>query len=432
MICKKIAAAVMAVTIALSAAACGKGDTANDSDTAAAAIEPAAETIGFEADGNDTDEQFDSNAADLSFRLFKSICLDDIERGDNAVISPESVILSLALAANGAGGTTLAEFEKLLGGDGGQKLDDINKNLNALISSARESKDVSFGIADSIWVRDSERITLLPEYAETCKRSLDADSFLAPFDKDTLDKLNGWVKEKTNGMIDGIKEKFTPDELAVLINCIAFEGEWSLPYMQIAINDGSFKNSKGEEQPCTMLASSEDYYLNCDKAEGFVKPYKGGRYGFAALLPNEGVSLKELAGSLDGSSFRAMFESPEYTAYTVNAEMPEFTFDWKDSIAEEVRGLGLEHAFANTDFTRMAKTEEELVISDIIHKTHIEVDRSGTKAAAATEIVMTEGAAIIDEDKFKNITLDRPYLFAIVDLENKLPVFIGAVNSIEN
>lgn len=119
--------------------------------------------------------------------------------------------------------------------------------------------------------------------------------------------------------------------------------------------------------------------------------------------------------------------------YEVYSKIPEFKFDFGGSIAKDISAMGLDRAFASdADFSAMAKTSTgQLFIGDIIHKTHIEVNRYGTKAAAATEIEMKCGAALIDDDKIRTVTLDRPFVMAIVDTQTSLPVFIGAVNSTE-
>ena len=74
-------------------------------------------------------------------------------------------------------------------------------------------------------------------------------------------------------------------------------------------------------------------------------------------------------------------------------------------------------------------TKKDVYISDVIHKTYIEVDRKGTKAAAATAVVMTE-KCIAEPDPARYVTCDRPYAYAIVDKDTGLPVFLGTVETV--
>lgn len=441
---KRIISLMAAMTLTLSAAGCASGDgnaediknsgsntntTLKRADESGEEIEPAAYKTGFEASGGELSEGFRKAAFKLSAELFRRTGGESIGQGENVLVSPESVMLALGLAANGAAGDTLAQFETLFGGSIG----DINDGLAVLISQAKESESAEFDIANSIWVREGGMITLEPTYAELCKRRLDAESFLAPFDAKTLKALNGWVSDKTKGMIPSIKDAFEEDEVAVLINCIAFEAMWNDPYLEYSIDEnGVFRNAKGGEEKCVMLSSTENVYLEDDSFTGFMKFYDGGRYAFAALLPKEGKALTECVEGLDGEALEALLSGMNY-GYEVHAKIPEFKFDFGGSIAKEIAAMGLDKAFhTDADFSAMAKTSTgQLFIGDIIHKTHIEVNRYGTKAAAATEIEMKCGAALIEDDKIKTVTLDRPFVMAIVDTRTSLPVFIGAVNSTE-
>ena len=429
---RKITALAAALILALSAASCGNSGDASApyiNQPAAAAqaadIEPAASKTSFEKSDSKVSDAFRKSAADFSAELLKKSALSDIKAGKNAFISPESVMMALGLAANGAGGDTLTQFLDMFGC---KNMEEVNTALSALMSSAASNEQL--GIANSIWVRDRD-ITLKQDYAEICKRRLDAESFLAPFSSETLAALNGWVNTKTKGMIPAIKDSFSEDEVAVLINCTTFEALWNDPYTNNP-EDDKFTAASGDKQDCKMLYSTEHTYIGDDQASGFLKYYDGSHYAFAALLPNEGVSISDYADSLTGEKLLKLFGEPSYD-YTVRASIPEFKFDWGKSIAEAVSEMGLDKAFMpSADFSNMAETSTGLLyIGDVIHKTHIELDRSGTKAAAATEIEMKCGAALIDEEKIKRVYLDRPFIFAIIDLETSLPVFMGAVNSIE-
>ena len=395
---------------------------------APAPAEPVSGCVTFEKNSGTLSEGFKTAAADFSLELLKKACAEQIAAGENALVSPESVMLALGLAANGAGGQTLQEFETLLGGD----MESLNSDLSALMTAAAEDEDIDFGIANSIWVRDdAERISIKRSYAEVCKRRLDAESFLEPFDSSSVDRLNGWVSEKTRGMINSIKDSFEPDEVAVLLNCIAFEAKWETEYQPEQITEDScFFISDDEYERCTMLSSVEKLYLSDDRAQGFIKPYKGGRYAFAAMLPDADISLSDYISSMTGEKFTKLIRSAT-DKYTVNAGIPEFKFDWGESIADSIRSMGLSTAFTDgADFSNM--TDAQISISDIIHRTHIEVDSNGTKAAAVTAVTMRDNCVAMPDENEKTVILSRPFMFAIVDLETELPVFIGAVNTVSD
>ena len=123
-----------------------------------------------------------------------------------------------------------------------------------------------------------------------------------------------------------------------------------------------------------------------------------------------------------------MVNSEEYLKYDVHVQIPEFAFDGSYILNDALKAMGLSTAFSDTaNFSGMA--DEQLFISQVLHKTHITVDRKGTKAAAATDAIMSKGAISIDN--IKQVFLDRPFLFAIIDIESELPIFIGALNSLK-
>ncbi len=417
---KRLSAAVCAAVISAGMVSCGSSDSSATAD----AVTPTGQEQGFVSSGKKLSEEYISAASDFSLGLFRKAAEKSLASGENVLVSPYSVILALGLAANGASGETLSEFEQVLGG--GMKLDSIDRELNAMIS--RAGSDSTLSIANSIWVNELGGIKIKDDYAKKCQELLGAQAFSLPYNDGTLSKLNSWVSEKTNGMIPKMRDSLEADEIANLINCIAFESKWETQYEEKDIGNGTFTNINGDQQDCTMLRSKEHLYLQCSQGEGFIKLYKGGRYGFVAMLPNEGVALSELADSFSKEQLNKMVNSEEYLKYDVHVQIPEFAFDGSYILNDALKAIGLSTAFSDTaNFSGMA--DEQLFISQVLHKTHITVDRKGTKAAAATDAIMSKGAISIDN--IKQVFLDRPFLFAIIDMESELPIFIGALNSLK-
>ena len=453
---KRTAAALTAIMMALAGTACGSSDSsavdikpgatqskvstvAPDKTELPAETEHPVETeIPIEPEPDEPltppttesiEPRFRAAYNDFAVKLLKQSAHPDIQSGQNAMVSPESVMLALGLAANGSDGNTLKQFEQLIGG--GQSLTQINQGFEKLLEASKSSPEgAEFSIANSIWINEGFG-SLEQSYLDVCKKVLQAEAITAPFNKETQDKMNGWVSEKTKGMIPDIIDTLDAGSLSVLINCIAFEGKWAEGFedSQVTEND-LFTNASGSEEKCTMLSSVEEIYLHDDKAEGFMKAYKGGRFAFAALLPNEGVSVAEYEQSLTGEKLTGIFDNRSYL-YDVSIKLPEFKFDWGKSIADDIKAMGLTDAFSNkeADFTKLAKTVDgNIYLGDICHKTHIELDREGTKAAAATAIDV-KCDAVFEPKEVKSVVLDRPFLFMIYDQVNDIPVFIGAVNT---
>ena len=364
---------------------------------------------------------------DYAAELFRQSCMQDIEDGKNAMISPESVMMALGMAANGAKGETLSQMETALGGLG---IDDLNDAMQYHMNKLTDSEDVSFNVANSVWVRDdAQRIQMKQEFYDKVKEKYNADSFLAPFDNGTKDDINNWVSNNTNGMIPELIDDIPAAAVSYIINAIAFEAGWAQDYEDYQINENDkFKNSKGKNENVTMMYSEENSYFEDDDVTGFLKYYKGGDYAFMAILPKKKGGLADFVSDLDGEKINKLWAN---CGGEVKVCIPEFSFDYDNELSDELKAMGMELPFTeNADLSGMAETGTgELYFSRVIHKTHIDVDRYGTKAAAATAIELTDGAIAMPEET-KEVYLNRPFAYAIIDTNSGMPVFIGAVNTV--
>jgi serpin B len=178
-----------------------------------------------------------------------------------------------------------------------------------------------------------------------------------------------------------------------------------------------------------MMSSTEFLYVEDEHATGFLKQYEGARYAFAALLPNEDISIDDYIASLDGRRLAYMLANANNAI--VEAKMPKFKTEYDIEMSLILKTMGLDNVFAGeyTNFGEMAEMHDgtPLAIGNVLHKTYIEVIESGTRAAAVTVASMAPGAA---PGEIKSVTLDRPFVYAIVDTETGLPIFIGALRDI--
>lgn len=380
---------------------------------------------------SEPDSTFRTSYSDFSINLLKSNGNTAIKNGENVLISPESVSIAMTMAGTGAGGTTKEEIYKVLGN--GLSCEDYESMLSYMEEHLK-SENVVFNSANSIWIRDDkDRIQVKDEFLNKNKSYFDAEAYMAPFNADTTNEINGWVDVKTNHMIPKVIDDISDSSVMYIINAIAFEAEWDEEYKEEQIQDKTFTNSKGEAEDAKMLCSSENIYLSGKDATGVVKPYKGGEYAFMAILPNENINIADYVNSLDGKTLTDMYNTR--TNETVITQIPKFTYDYDTLLNESLQELGINEAFKpQADFSNMADTTSSLLYIDkVIHKTHIELDEKGTKAAAVTAVVMTDSATCSLDDVAppKEVILDRPFLYGIIDTNTGLPLFLGVVNTIK-
>ena len=211
-----------------------------------------------------------------------------------------------------------------------------------------------------------------------------------------------------------------------LVNALAFDAKWENPYLDTSVQSGNFLPENGEKVLVDFMHSEEHLYLEDDKAVGFLKPYEGGKYAFMALLPKEGVSLADYTDSLDGAAFRALLAGRSQE--TVFAALPKFETGWSGELSQLLGQLGMDLAFdlEAADFSGLGSAAgSNIGISRVLHKTFISVAEEGTRAAAATAVEMETAGVMVEAPKY--VTLDRPFLYALVDLESGIPLFLGTM-----
>ena len=360
-----------------------------------------------------------ADVTDFAIRLFKA----SEESGKNTLISPLSVLCALAMTANGAEEETLEQMEEVLG----MTTEELNLYLYSYMQNLPQDDKYKLSLANSIWFTEDERFTVNQDFLQTNADYYGADVYKAPFDKQTLKDINNWVKHNTDDMIPEILDKIPEEAIMYLVNALAFEAEWMEIYEKQQVRDGKFTKEDGTKQDVEFMYSTEGTYLEDENAIGFKKYYKGGKYAFVAMLPNEGVSVSEYIASLTGESLNALLSNPQYG--TVHTSMPKFEMEHTVEMAEILKGMGMTEAFDiyNADFEGLGtSTAGNIYISRVLHKTFISVGEKGTKAGAATVVEMADGAAAEPQEP-KEVYLDRPFVYMLIDCENNIPFFIGTM-----
>ena len=400
-------AALLAIVICILSCSCAK--------------EPKEVSCGYSRStnlGSGDESGADTVLAGLAFAMLGKL---PNESGDNICISPFSAAMCLAMIANGAGGETRAQIEALLG----MKTAALNRAFLAL--GDRLCADASaFSSANSLWLR--EGMNVYPEFLQANADNYGAEIFTSPFDDRTAKDINRWAEKKTDGMIKDLIDRLDPDALAVIVNAVCFEAMWEEKYEKDDISDGVFRCRDGTESAVKLLSSSERDYIGTPRADGFVKRYLSEdgapAFGFVGLLPvDKNEDIFDFARSLDGGEWMDMWNKK---SGAVRVKLPEFGFDYKVELKDVLAALGVTDMFDPGKADLGGIADCAMSCSRMIHQTHIEVDRNGTRAAAATAAVF-DGAAMSSD---KVLVFDRPFVFMIVDYATGIPLFIGVVTNI--
>lgn len=379
-------------------------------------------TEGYSA-GPVSPKEPDQNFTAEMYRFYTELLHRTSHHRDNSLVSPLSVLVALAMTANGADETTRDQMEKVLGGT--LSLEELNRYLYTYIQSLPDDEKARLSMANSIWFRDDEdRLEVKESFLQTNADFYRAQAYKAPFDGQTLNDINHWVEEKTEGMIDSILEEIREDAVMYLFNALVFDAKWQEIYRTRQIRQGEFTGADDVQYPVEFMLSEERLYLCGEGYTGFAKPYEGDRYRFLAILPEKGVDAHAFLMDLDAAMLQEVLESG--TEDAVEAWLPKFSYEYEVSLNDPLKEMGIEEAFSpeRANFLRLGRSfRGNIFIGDVLHKTFIAVDERGTRAGAVTKVEMRDEAYLEN----KTVRLDRPFLYAVVETETGLPIFVGTV-----
>lgn len=365
-------------------------------------------------------------AMDFAVRLLQNAAAHDDAAGAGALLSPFSVYSALGMTGAGAEGDTLAEMTAALG-----------LAPNALSAYLRDyaaalPNDGCLHNANGLWLRDDGALTVEDGFLRFTQSHYDAAVRKAAFDGGTVRDINAFVEQHTAGRIGRIVEELPPNAVLVLVNALSFDAEWETIYREDQVQEGTFTAADGRAQRADFLYSTETTYLrDGEAADGFLKPYKGGRYALAVLLPAAGHAVADYAAGLSGARLAAVLENAEAGA-EVWAAMPKFTLEGSYDLGEALCAMGMPTAFdaGAADFSAMGRYDgAPLFVDRVLHKSYLQVDERGTQAGAATAVTMDAGGAMVERE-VHSVRCDRPFLFLLLDTEWQMPLFIGTVETV--
>ena len=350
----------------------------------------------------------------FGFKLLQD--LREREPGANIFISPLSISIALTMTYNGAAGETehaMAEVLEI----GGLDRDTVNHS-NAALRNSLEDPDpkVEISIANSIWSRQG--VEFNPDFLERNRVFFGAE--VASLDFSALEAteiINEWVNTNTNGKIEKIVDRINPQTLLFLINAIYFKGNWQDEFNKSMTRQGIFHLSDGNEKRVEMMRREGEYpYFRGENFEATSLPYGDGRLGMYIFLPNRDSNLNKFLGNLNAGNWGDWIS--QFQDRRHDMMLPRFKLEYEVSLNDTLEALGMGIAFGSgADFSGMGPS---LFISEVKHKTFVEVNEEGTEAAAVTAVVGVKSVPSV-------FRVDRPFFFAIYDTETETVLFMGVV-----
>jgi len=246
--------------------------------------------------------------------------------------------------------------------------------------------------------------------------------------------INNWVENKTNDKIkDLIPQGILSDKTRlVLTNAIYFKANWTNKFDAENTRDGDFKLNYGTSISTKMMHQTDYFnYGETQDLQILEMNYRGNDLSMLVILPKEN-NLDSVENSITSTNLENWKKSMDMEK--VRTTIPKFKFETKYFMAEALKEMGMPTAFNGdlADFTGMWNRQgnENLYISKVIHQTFIEVEESGTEAAAATAVIMMKAtsAGPGEEEQPKTFTADHPFIFIIQQKDSGNILFMGRMN----
>ena len=349
---------------------------------------------------------------DFAFNLFRKA------RGDKSkILSPLSITFALGMLNNGADGETLKEINQTLGfGEAGA--DAINAFCQKMLkeSNTLDEKTKAL-IANTIFVNEGCGYRLQEGFIDKANTFYDAQPQNRDFnDGETMDVINQWASDHTEGMIPTVLDTLTyrPDNVSYLLNALYFKGIWSSPFRKENTQDEPFGG--GDDVP-TMHQEKSVRYAENDFYQAVRLPYGNGAYRMDIFLPREDKTVGEVLESLNGSNWQ-----PKYEYRSVDLKLPRFETDTNQGLIEIMSDLGMPSAFSvfYAEFPYFCNVP--IFISQMFQVAKIKLDEEGTEAAAVTVIgEATSGMPPVPKPFHAN----RPFLYIISEQSTGAIFFIG-------
>jgi serpin B len=369
------------------------------------------------------EKQITKASDDFGLKLLQKIAAE--EKDNNIFISPLSVSMALGMTMNGANGITENAMQKTLGFDG-MSSDEINKAYQSLIKLLTSIDPlVQFEIANSIWSRKGFPVEA--DFINTNKNYFDAMVQSLDFNTDAVNTINNWVDDKTHGKIDKIVEKIPAEAMMYLINAIYFKGTWTYEFNKSDTQDGSFFITSDSETTVPFMSQTNDNipYQQNDLFQAVDLPYGNKQFRMTVILPNYKKDIDEVIDNLNAANWNTW--TTAFVAQKGTLHMPKFTMEYKKSLSNILQAMGMQVAFGpGADFTGINKNGN-LFISEVLHKTFVDVYEEGTEAAAVTSVEISLTSVGGPSGFFMRV--DRPFLFAIREKSSGTILFIGKINN---
>lgn len=334
----------------------------------------------------------------------------------NTCLSPLSLEMALAMAAEGASAQTADELRSL-----------IPANLPKLYRQLlRDGSTLS--AANSIWINQEIAKSVKKKFLKRNRRKYGAEVTRLVFDPAAVVRINQWCSLQTRGLIPSIIGQLERDDQMVLINALHFKTDWEDEFEADRTHPKPFHLSGGGQEIVPMMTQTQHWaYTEDEYCQAIRLPYRHNEgdktaYAMYILLPRKNVPVLEfIDNQLSAEYWRSLsFGMPRQ----VRLQLPKWESQYSTSLVRPLQEMGIRRIFTpQAQFPGISRTP--LMVGDILQKTFIRVDEKGTEAAAVTAVMMKLTSAGPNQNQPIEMNVNRPFLYLLVETTTQTPVFVG-------
>ena len=368
-----------------------------------------------------------SSDQSFAFNFLANVYAEESVDEDNSfMVSPLSLSMALAMTMNGAEGETKSAMQETLNLKGFTS-DEINsyyKKLKEALLATDPSTKLS--IANSIWT--NQNVSIKDEFIRKNSEYFNSTVQSVNFgDNKTVELINNWASNNTNGLIEKVIDSTKPEDLMYLLNAIYFKGIWTSEFKKNNTNKKPFTLEDGATVNVDMMSQTDKFNYKEDENLQLVElPYGNSAFSMLVLLPKDEKNLLDVVGALSGSDYWAGLKSG-LREHEVELYIPKFKTEYSKKLNKVLSDMGMGLAFTNeADFSGMTDTSAK--IDFVKQNTYISVDEVGTEAAAVTTVgvVMTSMPAQPQKVVFN---ANKPFIYVIQENSTGSILFTGIVKN---
>ncbi|HOM01961.1 MAG TPA: serpin family protein [Acetivibrio sp.] len=364
----------------------------------------------------------------FAFDIFKQISKN--EQGENVFISPFGISTALSMVYQGAEFDTKEEMAKVLGYEG-LDIKEVNKSYKYLLKYfAQLDEKVKLKNSNSIWNNSLKGDAIKEDFISANRDVFNALVEIRDFsDESVVDEINNWISEATEGKIDNMLSKISPDDLSYIISALYFNGVWKEEFDIEKTYSSSFEAEDGSVDD-VMMMRKDNCKIEFGAGDGYRAvrlPYGNGEMAMYCILPDQDISINDFIQNLDVSMWNQIKSSITERNNGVLC-LPRFKIEYakngNGSIMESLKALGMEKVFENGAADLSGMTENGAYIADVLHKAVVEVNEKGTEAASVVIVPIAPGIGLKPE-----FVANRPFVFIIADEKYDTILFMGKVSN---